>query len=55
MSYKEWSEWAKRNKQQSGCVFELGKCFGVLLFATFKGFLYAFGAWVFLKMIGVTI
>lgn len=62
MNYKEWSEWAKefeelqkRNKKQRGCVFEFGKCFGILLFTAFRGFLLAFGAWVFLKMIGVTI
>jgi len=24
-------------------------------FTAFKGFLYTFGAWVFLKMIGVTV
>jgi len=62
MNNKEWSEWAekfeelkKRNKKQRGCVFELAKCFGVLFFIAFRGFLLAFGAWVFLKMIGVTL
>jgi len=58
MNYKEWSTWIEgieNRKHQTGCMFELGKCIGILTFVAFRGFLLAFGAWVFLKMIGVTL
>ena len=58
MNYKEWSSWVEgmeQRKRQTGCVFRLSYCFWVLIFMAFKGFLYAFGAWVFLKMIGLTL
>jgi len=58
MNYKEWSTWIEgmeNRKQQSGCVFQLGYYFGLFIFIATRGFLYALGAWVFLKMIGVTI
>ena len=61
MNYKEWTEWVKemdymeKRKRQSGCVFRLGYFFGLFFFIASRGFLYALGAWVFLKMIGVTL
>ena len=58
MNYKEWSTWIESRQQrgqQTGCVFQLGYYIGLFVFIATKGFLYAFGAWVFLKMIGVTL
>ena len=58
MNYQEWSSWVdglKERRQQSGCVYRMGYYFGLLFFSAFKGFMYALGAWLFLKMIGVTI
>ena len=58
MNYKEWSSWIEgmgQRRRQSGCVFLLGYYIGLFFFIATRGFLYALGAWVFLKMIGVTL
>tara|TARA_R100001244_G_scaffold72836_1_gene58707 strand:+ start:367 stop:543 length:177 start_codon:yes stop_codon:yes gene_type:complete len=58
MNYKEWSSWIdgiEKRKHQRGCMFLLGYYLGLFIFIATRGFLYALGAWVFLKMIGVTL
>ena len=58
MIYKEWSTWIEgmeNRKHQRGCMFLLGYYIGLFFFIATRGFLYALGAWVFLKMIGVTL
>jgi fatty acid desaturase len=58
MNYKEWSclvDGIEKRKQQRGCMYSLNYIFWLFAFTAFKGFLYTFGAWVFLKMIGVTL
>ena len=58
MNYREWSSWIdgiEKRKHQKGCMYSLNYIFWLFVFIAFRGFLYALGAWVFLKMIGVTL
>tara|TARA_R110000851_G_scaffold186776_2_gene336171 strand:+ start:1063 stop:1230 length:168 start_codon:yes stop_codon:yes gene_type:complete len=53
MTYKDWIQSVdKKKSNDTSLVFIFSYCFWLLVWAAFKGFLYAFGAWVFLKMIG---
>tara|TARA_R110000822_G_scaffold282204_4_gene403798 strand:+ start:1973 stop:2143 length:171 start_codon:yes stop_codon:yes gene_type:complete len=56
MSYKDWIQSVdKKKSNHTSLVFKVSYCFWVFVFDVFKGFLYAFGAWVFIKMIGITL
>tara|TARA_R110000744_G_scaffold66072_5_gene135081 strand:- start:4254 stop:4424 length:171 start_codon:yes stop_codon:yes gene_type:complete len=56
MSYKEWIQSVERKKRNdTSLIFRFSFYFWLLALTAFKGFLYAFGGWVFIKLIGITL